>query len=242
MNKKLVLVKNTNQKLYVGNLESLLKFVDKTFIINLVEREDRLKNSIKQLSFFGLQNYEIFEAIKPKFDEIDTRLYENYSKNLSYCYKKYVVGATGCKLSHLKIIKNAMEKNYDKIMILEDDFLFCENFNSQLFQFLKNLKDINWDMLYLGGNNRCLPISSYCIPTKIKNLYKCNEVKCTHAYILDSKLFPKIVKDLETYTAEIDNYYVTEIQPYYDCYICDPIIVKQVDSFSNITQINSKIF
>ena len=41
--------------------------------------------------------------------------------------EKYIIGALGCKLSHIEIIKNA-KKLYKQILILEDDFLLCENF------------------------------------------------------------------------------------------------------------------
>ena len=96
------------------------------------------------------------------------------------------------------------------------------------------MKNIKWDMLYLGGNNKSQPIKNYCIKTNINNIYKCKNVKCTHAYIINKRLFNKILKDLETFDEEIDNYYYKFIQPNYNTYIYDPILVKQFNFESNI--------
>ena len=129
----------------------------------------------------------------------------------------------------------AKKKNMKSVMILEDDCLFTR-------KPILELPPENWDMLYLGGNFQRKVISEYCISTNIKNVFKCNNVKTTHAYIINSKLFSKIIKDLESYSSEIDNYYYEEIQSYYNTFIYDPIIVTQRNCFSNILNTNIKSF
>jgi hypothetical protein len=89
-------------------------------------------------------------------------------------------------------------------------------------------------MLYLGGRNTKIEINKMCHPTEIPHIYKCKKIKCTHAYLIKRKLFSKILKDLETYDEEIDNYYFKCIQPNYNTYIIYPTIVNQTNSRSDI--------
>lgn len=245
MNKKILLLKKYNNSIKnvnTKNINLILNFIDKIYIINLDERKDRYKKCLSQLNNYNITNFQRFSAIKPIFEDINPIIYKNYSSYLSHDKKKYIVGATGCKFSHRNIIKDAFEKNYENVLILEDDFLFSGNFAINLYYYIKKVKNINWDMLYLGGNNKSQSIDKYCIQTNMNKIYKCKDVKCTHAYIINKRLFPKILKDLETYSKEIDNYYFECIQPYYNTYIYDPILVKQVESFSDIVQKNVKNF
>ena len=244
ISKKLLLIKKNNKQTTNSkkDINNMLNFIDKTYIINLDERKDRYLHCLSELNKYEIKNYERFSAIRPVFEEINNIIYADYSTHLSHDTKKYIIGATGCKFSHRNIIKDAYEKNYENILILEDDFIFTNNFHNYLEDYLKKVKNIKWDMLYLGGNNKSQAIDKYCIKTNIDNIFKCKDVKCTHAYIINRRLFPKILKDLETYSKEIDNYYFECIQPYYKTYIYNPILVKQIESFSDIVQKNVKNF
>ena len=81
--------------------------------INLNRRTDRKEQIEQELNSFGL-SYERFEAIE-----------DNY-------------GAVGCGLSHIEVLKIARDRNYENIIILEDDFTFLvskEEFYNQLNNF-----------------------------------------------------------------------------------------------------------
>ena len=65
------------------------------FVINLKRRPDRLEHIKKEMDYIGW-DYELFEAI----DRGD-----------------YL----GCTMSHLEIIKIAKERNYESVLIIEDD-------------------------------------------------------------------------------------------------------------------------
>ena len=66
--------------------------------------------------------------------------------------KKYILGALGCKLSHLKIYEKS--KKMKNILIFEDDALFHDNFNYYINKLNDNLKNINYDydMIWLSPN------------------------------------------------------------------------------------------
>lgn len=90
--------------------------IDKIYYVNLDKRTDRKEQIEKELNDYGL-NYERFSAIE---------------------YKEF--GAYGCALSHLAILKEAKQKGYKNVWILEDDFTFevsKDTLEKQLEMFFK---------------------------------------------------------------------------------------------------------
>ena len=55
-------------------------------------------------------------------------------------------GYIGCSLSHIKWIEIAKSRNYEKVIILEDDFMFKENHNFNNIEFPKE-----YDVLLLSN-------------------------------------------------------------------------------------------
>ena len=72
--------------------------------INLKSRTDRNKEIINELNKYNLKGERV-EAI----NEDD--------------------GYIGCALSHIKCLDLAIERNYEEVIILEDDFIFLQNPN-----------------------------------------------------------------------------------------------------------------
>ena len=63
--------------------------------------------------------------------------------------RKYILGALGCKLSHLQVLRRYQDKN---ILLLEDDAIFHSNFKYYYNILLDNLKKNDFDMVWLNGN------------------------------------------------------------------------------------------
>ena len=97
--------------------------------INLEARTDRRQNIETQLPRAGFHTFERFNAIKLKD------------------------GRVGCTLSHIKCLELAKARNYDHLLICEDDTLFLEPdlFMKQINNFLS--KSYTWDVVLLAGNN-----------------------------------------------------------------------------------------
>jgi GR25 family glycosyltransferase involved in LPS biosynthesis len=68
------------------------------FVINLEKRKDRLETIQKEMDYIGW-DYELFNAID----------LNNY---------------IGCSLSHISILKMAKERDYESVMVIEDDSTF----------------------------------------------------------------------------------------------------------------------
>src|SRR3989337_1715523 len=98
---------------------------DKTYLINLPHRSDRLRIAKQNFLKAGIENYTIFPAIDARKLRIKGVVEENQ-------------GLIGCFLSHYFILQEAIINNYKRIAIFEDDIIlvseFQENFKLAMSQ------------------------------------------------------------------------------------------------------------
>lgn len=117
--------------------DTALPCIDKAFIINLDSRPDRRREMRAELQRIGLEpehpQIELFSAIRP----------ENAGAFAS-------VGARGCFLSHLAVLKRARSENCRAVLILEDDASFGSAFVSDWPDVLTDLAKTPWALAYLG--------------------------------------------------------------------------------------------
>ena len=165
-------------------------YFDKIFYINL--KRDTLRNEhiINQFNRFGITNYERIDAVELS-NLPATDIYRNFIKN----NRKYVLGSLSCKASHLKCIGIAKERNYSKVLILEDDIEFLENPHQLLTRNCEILND--WDMLYFGG--------------LVEPFFR-NQIVGGYAYAVKNTLFDDIINMANASGMEIDNFYAKIIQ------------------------------
>ena len=140
------------------------KNISKIIYINLNKRTDRREQIEKELNDFNLP-FERFEAIEnPGF------------------------GTVGCGKSHLNVLKIARDRNYENILILEDDFTFLvskEEFENQLTNFF-NL-NIEYDVCMLSYNLIRHESTSYNF------IVKALEVQTASGYIVNKKYYSKLI-------------------------------------------------
>jgi len=169
---------------------SLDAYFDKVFYINLEKDVARNENMIKQFYKLSISNFERIDAIELK-ELPGLEKYRNFIKK----DKRYVIGQLSARASHLKCIRIASERNYKRILILEDDVEFLMHPNELLEQNRAILND--WDMLYFGG--------------LIEPHFR-NQVVGGYAYGVASKLFDDIINMAEASGMEIDNFYAKILQ------------------------------
>ena len=131
---KAKITKATRQKKH--HLNSVF---DKIYLLNLKADTKKLKTMKRKLRMYNIK-YEIFEGIDGKsIPNVPLLRFGNR-------------GAVGTKHSQMAIIKDAMHRNYKKILILEDDIVFHRNFKDNFNRQYENVLRVNprWDLLYLG--------------------------------------------------------------------------------------------
>lgn len=104
------------------------------FVLNLDRRPDRMESIAKEMKYMDWE----FE----RFSAIDTNSY------------------MGCTKSTLEIIKIAKERNYDQVMIVEDDCCFMPYAKDLLNKIEEDCPDLNFGVLNLSPTqNRPINVS-----------------------------------------------------------------------------------
>jgi glycosyl transferase family 25 len=145
------------------------KNIDKIIYINLKRREDRKLQIENELNSFNL-SYERFEA---------TEIVNH--------------GILGCGYSHLGVLKLAKERNYNNILILEDDFVFTlskEDFESHLEKFFD--LQLQYDVFMLVYNEH-----QHIQPTEHPFLSRIITSSNASAYIVNNSYYDTLIELLE---------------------------------------------
>jgi len=189
------------QKIFnsINKIFNVNEYFDKIYCLNLDRRKDRWydvskvfnKHSIKVERFKAIDGVDILDEellkINPKLitdeDASKAGLIEN--KN-----------ALACLRSHIEIIKQAKEKNYEKILIFEDDVILSDKFS----HVIKKIKKLDWNFIYLGASQ------FEWDKIELKNgYYKSNNTLGTFAYAIKSELYDYLIELFESTNLSIDN-------------------------------------
>src|SRR5437868_5488551 len=111
---------------------TLFDYFDRTSIIHLPERTDRLAALTSELSKVGL-------------DIRSEKVSIPYAPKPSSANGFPSRGVYGNFLSHLGIIQQAYADNLDRVLILEDDAIFSRSFESRQQTILESLRSCEWD-------------------------------------------------------------------------------------------------
>jgi len=140
--------------------------IDRIFYINLDKRTDRreeIENELKQVNLYD--RAERIEAI-PTPNQ----------------------GILGCTMSHLKAIRTAKERDYNNILILEDDFQFTiekEEFENQITRLFENMP--TFDVCMISYNIQ------RSVETNHDFLRKVLEAQTASGYIINKCFYDKLI-------------------------------------------------
>jgi hypothetical protein len=114
-----------------------LDLFDKIFVINLATRDDRRREMDEQFRRIGLALdsplVEVFAAVRPD-DRGDFPS----------------VGARGCFMSHLGVLKSAAARGFARVLIVEDDLNFSDDFMQRTAAVAERLRRNDWSVFYGG--------------------------------------------------------------------------------------------
>lgn len=204
------------------------EFFDEIYCINLPERTDRWKQCEDE---FKKHNLDVIRVEGSKGTPI------NGLKS----------GEVGLTLTNVNILKSAKERGLNKILILEDDVVFIENFVEKFENKIELLPD-SWDTIQLGGNHHFFRGKFECITKKIDfdltihNYKQLDYEICTtrwsqttHAVGINRRMFDTIIGYFSELRAPIDMIYCNlQIHNNFNMYAFIPSLALQRASFSDI--------
>lgn len=156
-------------------------YFDAKYLINLPERKDRLKSIQKQ-----------FEKSRLPFGDIV--LFEAVTCQERGGFES--LGARGCFLSHLGVLKDAKAKGAEKVLIMEDDLGLCRDLFTYQERLVQELKIKKWDLAYFGnpipeGQNISEPAEIMrVLPMPVR-------LRGSHFYAVRGKILPWLIVSLE---------------------------------------------
>lgn len=198
---------------------------DHIYCLNLKRRPDRWKDVQFQFKLHGI-NAERFGAIDGKTlpRPVDVTTDKRASE-------------VACSLSHISILKHALEHNYNEILVFEDDAVLHPEFNSKFEEYYKQLPKC-WEFCYVGGNYNIntgayrddsifYPISS--------NVDRCKCVYTTVGYFLKRDFIQVLLDAVEgdNFGLAVDQVYIT-LQSKRVMYMFHPRLVYQKADYSDI--------
>jgi GR25 family glycosyltransferase involved in LPS biosynthesis len=144
--------------------------IDHIFYINLDKRTDRL------------------DQILTEFDKMELPTYKNTPERFPALYTPDF-GILGCTKSHCEVMKIALERQYENILIFEDDFTFLVNkevFEKEIQQIFEN--NVNFDVVMFSYNiKKSQEDPQYPFLKKIIN------ASTASCYLVNGKYLPKLI-------------------------------------------------
>ena len=208
------------------------QYFDKVYVLNLQKRPGRIELTRKRLQFVDI-NYERFGAVD---GSVMQHLWEVYAeKNSFFKNASYL----GCAVSHLSIYRDALEKGYQRILVLEDDNRVNCNANELFSSVLPHIPSFN-HLLYLGF----IPLTDDCsrwnygiFDFAAQHVAIAKNFWGLYAYGISANLMKEVLSVYEkSFPMELDRYFVAEIQPRGESFGIVPQIFAADDGPSDNSQ------
>ncbi|MEX5730228.1 glycosyl transferase family 25 [Rhodovulum iodosum] len=167
---------------------ALLSRTDAVYVINLPERGDRRDEMAAELARVGLSldapPVVLFPAVRPEAPD-------GFPS----------IGARGCFLSHLGILRDALQRGLARIVILEDDADFTDAFVAMGADRAEAIDRAGWDIVYFGYEAR-KPIAGVGAPgDDFVPVPAETGLGTTHAMMLRQSAIARLVPYLEAMLA-----------------------------------------
>lgn len=126
---------------------------DEIYMINLLRRRERRLSMQDNFRELGL-DVKIVDAVDGKtltveyMDELGLQFVQGYED--PYHKRPMKMGEIGCFLSHYLIWKEIVQKDFQKVIVLEDDIHFTGYFRRKLEIITAEMSQVDWDLVYLG--------------------------------------------------------------------------------------------
>jgi GR25 family glycosyltransferase involved in LPS biosynthesis len=151
-------------------------------------------------------------------------------------------GAIGCHFSQVSIMKEALRRG-EHAFVMEDDLVFCDDFEKRMDYITEFCADYDWDVIWLGGTFHVNPpywhkktIGRDAEQTENARMFRTFGAFCTYAYIVNRASIGNILQlldDIMPKSIGIDWAFI-QLQPQLLTYAFVPGCIKQYDNKSDI--------
>jgi len=199
-----------------------IDFIDAVYYINLDHRTDRNTNFINEMNKINFPSDKIFRV--------------------SAVYKPSQ-GDLGCSLSHIKVLEQFINSNFNNCIIFEDDFEFTLNphqINDALFNLF--YYNIDFDVCMLASNtiydlNTNYPFLKKIISAQTASGYIVSKkfaITLLDNYIRGATLLQQSYNDGNKNSEYCVDQYFKLLQPNSNWLVFEPKLGKQLSSYSDI--------
>ena len=182
----------------------------KIVVINLLRDKDKRERAKKILDEYNV-DYQFLEAIDGA--KIPDDYYNSLDSSLINSYRGTALtkAEVGIYLSHINIYNNIVAENINDICVLEDDFVFSDEFQSFLESYDSIVNNADFDILMIG---HFLAAKSKGIIVSFFNRNKYNGVNIckplefnygAHAYVIKLSGAMKMLEKFKEPKCPIDN-------------------------------------
>jgi|GEM_PF-828221 GR25 family glycosyltransferase involved in LPS biosynthesis len=200
----------------------LHEYFDKTYLINLDSRPDRLEESKAECTKYGI-TFERFRACNGQ-EEISI-LKPSATGNIDWGWG-WNRGAAGMCLSLIKLLEKCQLDRVDSVLIMEDDVQFNPRLNNILDETMKQIPK-SWESIFFG-------LWEFKSDQVSKNVFLIKEGLCLHCHALKKNVFQFIIDILSTLDDPADHKYNKYLFPRAKSFVIKPFLAWQRPSLSTI--------
>lgn len=228
-------------------------YFDRIYLLNLRHRSDKRLKSIYQLKKMGINAW-IVDAIDG-FQEPYRSEYEQYkalplggedAHPLELKYNRKMItspGGWGVLKSKKLIFLDALKNNYNRILVLQDDLFFIEDFHKKFEEFIKII-DEDWKVVGLGATQHVWNVPSCLFYTDNKiteydpsqKFYFPLNTDGAFALGYDRTVFQELIDEIDKMNCSFDSGAVRAIYRNYrkKCFVSQPNLIIADVSTSDI--------
>jgi hypothetical protein len=109
----------------------------------------------------------------------------------------------GNAMSFRQMVAEAQRRDYEHVLILEDDAVFIDDTVAVMKAAAAELPDLTWDVCFLGA---CVWSQAFPFLPGSEVLQECGPVTCTHAVAVHRRAYERILSDIPAAPEEFDRW------------------------------------